>query len=162
MLGLPHLLSEYTVDTDAYQKQIGCVLLQMQPDGTNRLIRYWSHSLNDAKSAHDTTICQCLAVIWAVVLLRTYLEGCWLTVCTDRDALKWTFKFTGSTDKLACWWLRLSGFECDVVHCKGLKHQAADALWRLKSNGTDQALIKDDILVLSQSVIYSWTTGRDL
>lgn len=33
----------YTLETDVYDEQNGCVLPQKQPDATDRPIGYWSH-----------------------------------------------------------------------------------------------------------------------
>lgn len=63
VLVFPHSQGEYSVEIDAYDKHIGCVLLQNQLDGTDRQIRYWSHSLNDAKRAITTTSYKCIAVV---------------------------------------------------------------------------------------------------
>lgn len=86
-LGLQRLQGDYMVDTDAYNKKTGCIILQMQRYGTDKPIRCWSHSLNDAERAYDTTHCERLTVVWAVLLLRSYLRACHFTVRTNHDAL---------------------------------------------------------------------------
>lgn len=65
----------YIVDTDAWNKQVGAVLLQEQPEGSPALIGYWSKSLTQAKHSYNTTERECLAVVLALLLLRQYLEG---------------------------------------------------------------------------------------
>lgn len=77
-----------TVDTVTCDKQIGCVILQEQPDGTTKLIGYWSRSLNDAEHRYETTHRECLAFMWALLLLRTYLEGARLKIRTEQDSLR--------------------------------------------------------------------------
>lgn len=52
VMALLRLQSDYTIETDAWDKQIGCFLLQKLPlDPTDRPIRYLFHSLNDAEKA---------------------------------------------------------------------------------------------------------------
>lgn len=72
----PHNSSgNITLDTDACDVQIGCVLLQKQANDTTRRIVYWSRSVKDAERRYDTTRRECLAIVWSVPLLRSYLEG---------------------------------------------------------------------------------------
>lgn len=92
--------------------------------------------------------CECLAVFWSVLLDPSYLEGSWLNLCTDHDALRWILKLTDSTGKLERWKLRLSEFAFDVVHSAGIRHQAAEASSRLKTSGIDTTPIEDGIAVL--------------
>ena len=148
ILTLPRRDGRYTVDTDACDKQVGCVLLQEQPEVPARPIGYWSRSLNQAERAYDTTHRECLAVVWAVLLLRPYLEGTRYTIRTDHDALRWILNMADATGKLARWRLRLAEYEFDVVHRAGVKHQAADALSRLPTDGEDKAPLDDEIPVL--------------
>ncbi|NJR72361.1 MAG: hypothetical protein HC782_04925 [Gammaproteobacteria bacterium] len=63
-----------TLDTDACAVQVGCVLLQKQPDDTVRPIGYWSLALNDAERRYDTTQRECLAIVWSVLILRPFLK----------------------------------------------------------------------------------------
>lgn len=79
----------YLIDTDRCRKQISCVLLQQQPDGHDKPIGYWSRSLNTAVHAYGTKDRECLRVVWAVLLLRPYLEDSRFTIRADHDALKW-------------------------------------------------------------------------
>lgn len=48
---------------------------------------YWSRSLNDAQGAYDTTYREFYAVMWAVLLLRRYVERTKFTMRTDHDFL---------------------------------------------------------------------------
>lgn len=41
VLDLPRTNGNYAVDTEACDRQIGCVLLQEQPDGTTKPVAYW-------------------------------------------------------------------------------------------------------------------------
>ena len=87
ILALPQPHGHYVLDTDACDKQVGCVLMQEQ-EGTLRPIGYWSRSLTPAEKNYDTTQREWLAVVWAILLLRPYLEMQKFTVRTDHDALR--------------------------------------------------------------------------
>lgn len=62
-----------TVDTNAFNKHIRCVMLQKQLYCTTTSIGYWSRSLNGSKKC-DTTRCECLATVWIVFILLPYIE----------------------------------------------------------------------------------------
>lgn len=87
---LPRLQGDHTVHTDAFDKQLGFVVLWKHPEGTDKAIRFWSRSLNDAERAYVTAHSKCRAVLWAVPLRQAYMEGCWFTVCLDVLDLNWS------------------------------------------------------------------------
>lgn len=51
VLALPRSQGDYTVDTGTFYKQIVCILLQKQANGTDRPMGYWYRTLNDAEKA---------------------------------------------------------------------------------------------------------------
>lgn len=53
-----------------------------------------------------------------------------------------------STGKLGRWKLPVSNSELGVIHCTGIKYQAADAILQVKTPGTDYGQIEDNIPVL--------------
>jgi RNase H-like domain found in reverse transcriptase len=50
-----HIEGAFTLDTDASDHQLGCCLLQEQPDGTQKPIGYWSRGLTSAEKNYSTT-----------------------------------------------------------------------------------------------------------
>lgn len=77
---LPQATGHYTVDNYGCHKIIGCVLLQEHTDRPASRIGYCSRKLNDKKRELAAAHGKFLAVVWAVVLLRHYVEGIWFTV----------------------------------------------------------------------------------
>lgn len=63
VLALPRFQGRYIIDTDACDKQIGCILLQQQSDGHDEPISYWSRSLNAMEGAYEAIHRECLAVL---------------------------------------------------------------------------------------------------
>lgn len=148
VLPLPCLQGACTVDTDARDEQRGCVLLQKQPYGTDKSIDYLSPSLNDAKCKYESTRRDGLAIVWAVFLLRLYMERSQFTIQTEHDKFKCILNLTDFTGRLVHWWLQVSKFEFHVVHCTGMKHQEVEALSQLKTSRTDQTLMEAEVSVL--------------
>jgi RNase H-like domain found in reverse transcriptase len=80
VLALPRTAGRLWLDTDASDRQLGCYLLQDQPDGKPLPLGYWSRTLNSVEQNYSTTEKKCLAIVWAVTHLRPYLEGAEFTV----------------------------------------------------------------------------------
>ena len=118
ILALPRRQGTYMLDTDASAGQVGAVLLQEQPDQSTRPVGYWSRSLNAAERNYSTTERECLAMVWASLLLRPYVEGTRFTVRTHHAALKWMLHMNGAHGRLARWRLRLAEFDY-VVQTRG-------------------------------------------
>lgn len=145
ILALPRNGFKYVLDTDACDYQVGCVLMQEQEEGPMRPIGYWSRSLNKAERSYDTTQKECLAVVWAMLHLRPYLQGNTFVLRTDHAALRWILNMADATGKLARWRLRLLEYDYEIQHRPGVKHQAADALSRVRTDGGDETELDDEV-----------------
>ena len=145
ILALPKQKGYYKLDTDACDHQVGCTLLQDQEDAGYVPIGYWSRALTKQERDYTTTEKECLAIVWAILLLRPYLEGQRFTVRTDHDSLRWVLNLADAKGRLARWRLRLSEYDFVVEHRAGIKHQAADALSRLETTGLDTSTLRDEI-----------------
>lgn len=106
----PRQARKYTPDRDDFQKQIGCVQLQEQEDGSTRPVGYGSPTITDKERELTTTQKDCLAVVWEIVLLSLYLEGTCFTARTDYEALNRILAMTKAAGMLTRWRLRLSKF----------------------------------------------------
>lgn len=120
-----------TLEAATDDVQVGSVFRQQQPEETTKQTGYWLTTLKSPESQNDTVERECLAMVWAVLRLWSYLEGSRFTVRTDLDSLMWLLYLTDSTVQLKRWRLRLSEFEFDVIYWDGIKFRAADALFRL-------------------------------
>ena len=145
ILALPREGFAYTLDTDASEYQLGCCLLQEQPDGALHPIGYWSRSLTAAEKNYSSTEKECLAIVWAVQHLRPYLEGAKFTIRTDHDALKWLLNLRDPRGRLARWSLRLQEYDYDIVYKPGKTHALADGPSRLLTKGLDKSHFDDEI-----------------
>ena len=145
ILALPREGHAYTLDTDASEYQLGCCLLQEQPDGALHPIGYWSRSLTTAEKNYSSTEKECLAIVWAVQHLRPYLEGQRFTIRTDHDALKWLLNLRDPRGRLARWSLRLQEYDFEIVYKPGKTHALADGPSRLLTRGLDKSHFDDEI-----------------
>jgi hypothetical protein len=133
ILALPRSEAKFNLwlDTDASDGQLGCCLLQGQPEGPALPLVYWSRTLNPAESNYYTTEKECLAIVLAVTHLRPYLEGKRFTARTDHHALRWDMNLADAQDCLARWRLRLAELDFRVEYSPGATHHAADGNSRL-------------------------------
>lgn len=69
-------------------------------------------------------------------------------MCTDHDKLKRILNITDTIGQMVSSGTRLSEFDINVVHSADIKHQEADVLLRLKTFGTEQTPIEDEIPIL--------------
>ena len=99
IVALPRYGRPYMIGTDASAYQLGCTLLQEHDEANDwRPVGYWSSSLNDIERNYSATERECYAVVWAVRILRPYVEGTKLTIRTDYDALSWLMSLMESSE----------------------------------------------------------------
>ena len=135
VLCLPRSDLPFSIDTDACQHQIGCALLQTYPDGARYPVGFWSRSLNPAERNYSVSEKECLAVVWAMQLLRPYLERTHFEVYTDHQPLRWLLSVSDVSGRLARWRLLLQEFDFTIRYKKGIKNTIADAISRLPTIG---------------------------
>ena len=145
ILRLPQEGQEFSVDTDACDKQIGCALMQVQEDGKRYPIGFWSRSLTAPERNYSASERECLAVVWAVQLLRPYLEHKHFVLFTDHQALRWIFDLSDLHGRLGRWRLRLLQYDFTVKYRKGADNVIADCISRLPTFGYSPINIEEDI-----------------
>jgi RNase H-like domain found in reverse transcriptase/Reverse transcriptase (RNA-dependent DNA polymerase) len=147
VLSLPRTEVRLCLDTNASDGQLGCFLLQDQPDGKQLPLGFWSRTLNSAERNYSTTEKECLAIVWAVTHLRPYLEGTEFTVRTDHHALRWVMNISDAQGRFPRWLLRLAEFTFKVEYHPGVAHHAADAMSRLPHQAVPSDPIEEEIPV---------------
>lgn len=88
ILSHPKAESEMSIDTDASIISIKVGLFQKEDDGIRHPIVYWSTVLNKSEKNCSMMEKECLALVWATKILRSYLIGNDFRVYTDHSSLK--------------------------------------------------------------------------
>jgi RNase H-like domain found in reverse transcriptase/Reverse transcriptase (RNA-dependent DNA polymerase) len=122
ILALARAEGLFTLDTDASQNQIGCCLFQDQLDGSKHPVCYWSRVLSSAEKNYSTTEKECLAILWAILQLRPYLDGKRFVIRTDHNSLRWVLNLADAQGRLARWRLQLLEFDFEVQYSPGKAH----------------------------------------
>ena len=132
-LGTIRRHGQLVVDTDACDVAIGSVLHQIQ-EGTERVLGYYSKSLNSAQRNYCTTKKELLAIVatfdhWNVYL--SYVSEPFM-LRTDHAALTW-LKTMACRDKAMLRWCdAVNSYSFTIHHRSGAKHQNADSLSRAR------------------------------
>ena len=73
---------------------------------------------------------ECFAIVWAVKMLRVYLEGKEFTVNSNHAPLQWLYRKKTSNQRLLRWSLILQEFKFSISHIAGKANIVGDALSR--------------------------------
>jgi RNase H-like domain found in reverse transcriptase len=101
--------------------------------------------LTSAEKNYSTTEKECLAIVWAILHLRPYLEGQTFIIRTDHHSLRWVLNLSDAQGRLARWRLRLLEFDYEVQYHPGALHHGADMMSRLRSEDPAIAEPPDEI-----------------
>jgi RNase H-like domain found in reverse transcriptase len=142
ILAFPKANGQFNLETDASSAQICCCLFQAQSDGKLHPLGYWSHGLTSAERNYSTTENEFLATVWAILTLRSYLEGKRFIIRTDHLDLRWVLNLADAQGRLARWRIRIQKFDYKVQYLPGRSHHRAYMMSRLQS--TDPSLCDPD------------------
>jgi len=149
-LAVPRQGRNYVLDVVACGTQVGSTLLQEQDDGKLRRFAYISRRLAASELPYGITEKECLAVVWASLMLRSDLEGSRFLLRTEHDCLRLILNNEGSGNpRLPRWRLRMSELEFDVAYTPGMTHYMADSISRLESGASDETAFDDAVPVLA-------------
>ncbi len=121
----------FIVTTDASGTHVGGVLSQLQADGTNRALGYFSKKLKGAECRYSATDKEALAVVLTCRHFHHYLWGTIFTIVTDHQPLVTIFKRKTKSPRMNKWILEMREYQYTVEYLKGKKNVVANHLSRL-------------------------------
>ena len=120
----------FIITTDASNTHVGGVLSQIQPDGTDRAIGYFSKKLKPAEVRYSATDREALAVVLTCRQFNHYLWGTKFTIVTDHQPLISIFKRKTKSPRMNRWILELREYNFNIQYVKGKFNHVADNLSR--------------------------------
>ena len=130
VLRSPDFAKPFIVQTDASERGVGAVLSQLDADGNDYPIAYYSRKLLPREERYATVEKECLAIRLGVQAFRIYLLGRPFTIQTDHHALEWLDRLKDNNSRLTRWSLALQPFQFTVQYRSGKANSNADALSR--------------------------------
>ncbi len=111
----------FILDTDANSLAVGAVLSQKQ-EGIEKVIAYYSRSLDRPQRQYCATRRELLAVIKALDHFHPYLYGRQFIIRTDHSSLRWLVSFKFPEGQLARWLEKIQQYNFRVQHRAGREH----------------------------------------
>ena len=124
--------ARHMVDCDSSSYACGACLIQIGPDGKERIVGYMSKTFSDAERRYCTSRQELLAVIKSLQHWRNYLIGRKVVVRSDHKALQYLL----GSKSLSAQWNRyldfLADFDLEIRYKPGKEQKIADFLsrWR--------------------------------
>jgi len=146
ILAIPRKEGKYIIEVDPSYDKLGCCLLQQKPDDKYLAVRYFGKGLLPADKNYTVTDIDGLGVVWAVGLLRPYIEGTKFHTRCDHKALKWILTTTAcANNRPNRWRILFSEFYYDVEYKPGPQHALADAPTCLPLEGLDTVPVSQEL-----------------
>lgn len=138
------------VACDSSQYGIGCVLLHVYPDGSERPISFASRVLTPAEKKYSVIHKESLALYWGVRKFSQYLMGRKFILSTDHKPILAIFgEGKGlpamSAGRMQRWANYLSEFDYTLQYVKGSSNGGADGLSRLPLSEKFEANFYNDL-----------------
>ena len=89
VLRSPDFTKQFILQTDASDMGVGAVLSQLDEEGADHPVAYYSRTLLAREQKYATIEKECLAITLATQAFRVYLLGRPFIIQTDRRALEW-------------------------------------------------------------------------
>ncbi len=118
------------VTTDASDTHVGGVLSQIQADGSNRAIGYFSRKLKGAESRYSSTDKEALAVVLTCRRFNHFIWGSVFTIVTDHQPLTSIFKQKTKSPRINRWVQEMKELQYKIESIKGKRNLVADSLSR--------------------------------
>ena len=112
----PDFTREFILQTDASNRGVGAVLSQLDEEGRDRPIAYFSRKLLPREERYSTVEQECLAIKLGVEAFKVYLMGRYFVIQMDHRSLKWLNRLKETNNRLTRWSLALQPYTFEVQH----------------------------------------------
>ena len=129
VLWTPDFQRQFYLQTDASEVGVGAVLSQLDDEGADHPVAYYSRKLL-AREQKYATVEECLAIKLGMQHFHVYLLGRLFVVQTDHRALRWLDQAKDTNSRLCRWSLGMQTFKFKVEHRAGTSNGNADSLSR--------------------------------
>ena len=155
---LPTTSCPTVISSDASNFGLGAVLLQLQEDGTRKLVYYASRALSETEKRYAVIEEKALAVTRACEKFINYILGMKFTVETDHKPLIPLFTSTDLSKmppRILRFRMRLMKYELDVVYVPGKEQITADTLSRVpsKKNVNENIDLVEEVESFTQQIV---------
>lgn len=135
ILVAPNWEKEFRCHIDAMQYSVGGTLTQLDQEGQERVVAYYSRRLNEAEESYVSNDRELLGLVYFLKRFRCYLEGSTFEVLTDNQVLS-NFLTKKSLSRREMRWLDLfAEFNLDkITLVQGKIHVLGDALSRIPTD----------------------------
>lgn len=130
ILAAPDFTKMFTIQCDASDLGVGCVLTQSNNAGQEVVIAFASRTLTQAEKKYTVTEKELIALLFGTERFRCYVEGTTFKVITDHYSLLWLNRLKDPSGRLARWAVKLQQFDMIIEHRKGALNVVPDALSR--------------------------------
>ena len=131
VLQSPDFGKAFILQTDASDRGVGAVLSQLDEQGNDHPIAYFSRKLLPREEKFSTIEKECLAIKLGVQTFRVYLLGRVFKIQTNHRALEWLDRLKENNARLTRWSLSLQPYQFVVEYRPGKGNGNADALSRI-------------------------------
>ena len=131
VLQSPDFDKPFTLLTDASDRGVGAVLSQVDDEGADHLIAYFSRKLLLREERYSTIEKECLAIKLGIQAFIIYLLGRPFLIQTDHCSLEWLDRIKENNSRLTHWSLFLQPYQYTVVYRPWTRNGNADALSRI-------------------------------
>ena len=128
----PSFDKEFKLAVDASDVGAGSVLLQVDDNGVDHPVCYYSKKFNKHQRNYSTVEKECLSLILALQHFEVYLASSVapIVIFTDHNPLTFIHKMKNKNQRLLRWSLMLQEHNLDIRHIQGKDNIIPDALSR--------------------------------
>ena len=130
VLKSPNFEKEFILQTDASDRGVGAILSQLDDNGDEHPVAYFSKKLLAREEKYSVIEKECLAIKLSIRAFRVYLLGKPFTIQTDHRSLEWLNRLKENNSRLTRWSLELQPYQFTVEYRTGKSNSNADGLSR--------------------------------